>query len=112
MDKIYWAYDFGCDRSMQEIRAAFNAAGPWQWEERESIHYGAYLSSRPTDGVWLKVHEYPGDAGLVPGLGDKGFKAQLEIPAGSTARAEIDGIFRCLLQAIDATNVTKIEPYD
>ena len=112
MDKTYWAYDFACERSMQEIRAAFNAAGPWQWEQRERIHYGDYLSSRPTEGVQLKVHEYPGGDGWVIGLGDKGFKAQLEIPADSMARAEIDGIFRRLLQAIDATSVTRIEPYD
>jgi hypothetical protein len=112
MDKTYWAYDFGCDLPMQDIRAAFNAAGPWQWEQRERIHYGDYLSSRPTEGVWLKVHAYPGDYGSVVGLGDKGFKAQLEMPVDSTAQAEIDGIFRRLLQAINATSVTRIERYD
>ena len=47
------------------------------------------------------------------GLYDKGFKALLEIETecGAT-RSEIDDVFRCLLQAINATNVTEIEPYD
>jgi hypothetical protein len=111
MKKACWAYDFACDRSMQDVRTAFNAAGPWQWERRERIHYGYYLSSRPMEGVWLKVHEYPGDEGKVAGLGDKGFKAQLEAPT-DTAQTEIDEIFRRLLRAIDATSVIRIEPYD
>ena len=47
------------------------------------------------------------------GLRDKGFSALLEIDAESMAtRSEIDGVFRRLLQRINATNVTEIEPYD
>ena len=46
-------------------------------------------------------------------LRDKGFSALLEIRAESMAtRFEIDAVFRRLLQEIDATNVTEIEPYD
>ena len=61
-----------------------------------------------------EFHEYP-SKGMVKfvGVRDKGFKALLEIEAESgVTRSEIDDAFRRLLQAINATNVTEIEPYD
>jgi hypothetical protein len=109
-----WAYEFACDRPIEAIPAAFNAAGPWQWQLHDSHFYGNYLNCRPQDRVRLRVHEYP-SKGVISfvGLREKGFKALLEIEAGSgTTRSEIDDVFRRLLQTINATNVMEIEPYD
>ena len=111
----YWAYDFACDRPLEAVLAGFNAAGPWQWTQRESAVYGDYLNCRPMERVRLRVHEYPqtGEYGTFVGLRDKGFSALIEIDAeGAATRSEIDDVFRRLLQAINATNVTEIEPYD
>jgi hypothetical protein len=111
MLKAYWAYDFTCDQPMEAILAAFNAAGPWRWVLGESAVYGDYLNCRPQQHVRVRVHEYP--QMLFIGIHDKGFSALLEIHAQSVAaRFEIDDVFRRLLQAIDATNITEIEPYD
>jgi hypothetical protein len=106
-----WAYDFTCDQPIEAILAAFSAAGPWEWQLRETSTYGDYLNCRPQPHVRLRVHEYPFRAFV--GLRGKGFKALLQIEVGSTAtRAEIDDRFRRLLQAINAANLTEIEPYD
>jgi hypothetical protein len=110
-----WAYDFRCDRPIEAVLAAFNAAGPWQWQLRESAVYGDYLNCRPQEHVRLRVHEYPtaGEYGVFVGLRDKGFCALLEVGVASgAARAEIDGAFLRLLQEIDAADVVEIEPYD
>jgi len=115
MPEAYWAYDFTCDHRIEAILAAFNAAGPWQWQQRESAVYGDYLNCRPLQHVRLRVHEYPsvGEYGTVIGLRDKGFTALLQGGSESTStRAAIDDVLRRLLQAIKATNVTEIEPYD
>src|SRR5262245_37296001 len=115
MLKAYWAYDFACEQTLEAIVSAFNAAGPWQWQLRESSVYGDYLNCRPMERVRLRVHEYPqtGEYGTFVGLRGRGFSALLEIEAESAAvRSEIDAAFRRLLQAINAAEVTEIEPYD
>jgi hypothetical protein len=115
MLKAYWAYDFVCDRTIEVILAAFNAAGPWQWMMRESAVYGDYLSCQPKEHVRVRVHEYPqtGEYGTFVGLRDNSFSALLEIEAESGAtRSETDRVFQHLLQMINATDVTEIEPYD
>lgn len=109
--RAYWAYDFACDLSMEAMLAAFNAAGPWRWDLSDSATYGDYLNCRPDEEVHVRVHEYP--QMLFVGLRDKGFSALLEIHAESTAtRFEVDDVFRRLLQTVEATNITEIEPYD
>jgi hypothetical protein len=113
--KAYWAYDFLCDRPLESLLALFNEAGPWQWEMRESAWYGDYLNARPSDGVRVRIHEYPqtGEGGVFVGLRDKGFSALLQIEADSPAtQAEIDQVFRELLTRAPATGITEIEPYD
>jgi hypothetical protein len=110
-----WAYDFVCDRPIEAVLDAFNAAGPWRWTLRESAVYGDYLNCRPMEHVRVRVHAYPqtGDYGTFVGLRHKGLSALLEVEAESTAtRSEIDGVFRCLLQTIDASDMTEIAPYD
>ncbi len=110
-----WAYDFTCGgRSIEAVLAALNATGPWQWQLRDNQVYGDYLACRPQEHVWLRIHEYPCTGiGTFAGLHDKGFTALLQIDAGSAAtQSEIDRAFRRLLQAIDAADLTAIEPYD
>ena len=93
------------------VLAALNSAGPWRWVLGESAVYGDYLNCRPMEHVRLRLHEYP--QMLFVGFRDKGFSALLEIRAeGMATRSEIDGVFRRLLQGVDATNITEIEPYD
>ena len=111
MLKAYWAYDFTCDQPIEAILAAFVAAGPWQWRLCDSAVYGDYLNTRPKERVRVRVHEYP--QMVFVGPRDKGFSALLQIDAESMAtRSEIDDVFRRLLQGINATNMTEIEPYD
>jgi hypothetical protein len=113
--KAYWAYDFARDRPIEGLLAVFNDAGPWQWEMRESAWYGDYLSTGPSDGVRVRVHEYPqgGEGRTFVGLRDRGFSTLLQIEAESSAtQTEVDGVFRGLLTRVGATNVTAIEPYD
>jgi hypothetical protein len=110
-----WAYDFACDRSVEELLRIFNEAGPWQWALHESAWYGDYLNTRPTEGVHARVHEYPqmGEGGTFQGERDKGFMALLQIEGESGAtRAEIDAVFRGLLSRADAAELRTIEPYD
>jgi hypothetical protein len=115
MLEAYWAYDFVCDRPIGAILDAFNAAGPWQWRLRESAVYGDYLNCRPMEHVRVRVHKYPqtGEYGIFVGLRDQGFSALLEVEPESTAsRFEIDGVFRRLLETINATDLAEIAPYD
>jgi len=112
---ISWAYDFACDRSIEDLLRIFNEAGSWQWALHESAWYGDYVNTRPSKGVRVRVHEYPqmGEGGTFQGQRDKGFMALLEIDAESVAtQAEIDPVFRGLLSRVDATDLSAIEPYD
>ena len=113
--KAYWAYDFECDLSIERIIAAFNAIGPWQWKLRDSAWYGDYLNTRPTEGVRVRIHQYPQaeEAGVFVGLRNRGFSALLLIEAESLgSQTEVDEIFRGLLNTVNAHSITEIEPYD
>jgi hypothetical protein len=114
MASTAWAYDFTCRRPIGDMRAAFDAAGPWRWQGHDSDFFGSYLDCRPQPQVRLRVHLHAEIwQGRYPRQRADGFLALLEIDEGSTAsRAEIDDIFRRLLAAVDATDVTEIEPYD
>jgi hypothetical protein len=121
--KAYWAYAFSCDKSMKTILTACNEAGPWQWEERESAWYSDYLSTRPVEGVRVRIHEFPQSnevGGVFVGPGsdegvhyDKGYTGLLEIREESAATKEdVDKVFRDLMSKINAENIKEIEPYD
>jgi hypothetical protein len=113
--KAYWAYDFACDRPLEDLHAVFNEAGPWKWQLRDSATYGDYLNARLAEGVRVRVHEYPqaGEAGTFVGLRHKGFSALLQIEAESlAAQSEVDSIFRALLSRVNAREIAEIEPYD
>jgi hypothetical protein len=95
--------------------AVFNEAGPWRWEPHESAWYGDYLNARPAEGVRVRVHEYPqvGEGGVFVGLREKGFSALLQIEGESPAtQAEVNDVFRGLLNRVNATDMKVIEPYD
>ncbi|MCO6453100.1 MAG: hypothetical protein J5I90_20130 [Caldilineales bacterium] len=109
--KANWAYDFSCDQPLETIGAAFNDAGPWQWQLRDSYIYGDYLNARPAPGVHLRVHEYP--QAFYKGPREQGFLALLQIETDSLLdKAEIDAVFQGLLNRVMATGITEIEPYD
>ncbi len=113
--KAYWAYDFCCEQTLEGMRSVFNEAGPWHWELRDSAWYGDYLDTNPTSGIRIRVHDYPqsGEAGEFVGLLRAGFSALLQIKdESSVAQEEVDEVFRGLLQRVNATNITEIEPYD
>lgn len=113
--KAYWAYDFACDRCLEDLLCLLNEAGPWEWEARDSAWYGDYLNARPLAGVRLRIHQYPsmGEAGTFVGLRDKGFSALLQIDEGSSAmQSEVDENFRELLRTINVMDIQGIEPYD
>jgi hypothetical protein len=116
MANEYWAYDFACGKTLEDILASLNSCGPWRWTLNESSWYGDYLNCRPMDGVRLRIHQYPqsGEGGyFFTGLRGKGFSALLEAHAGSPAeRTGIDEIFRSLLGALDASGITDIAYYD
>ena len=102
----HWSYDFACDQPIDAILAAFNAAGPWQWEMRDSDFYGDYLSCRPKERVHVRVFEYARNWRAVSAGRREGFSAWLECDAENTAtRSETDQVFRRLLQGINATKI-------
>jgi hypothetical protein len=45
---MYFGYscDFRCAREMDEIRAAWNATGPFEWKTFDNDEYGVYLVTR------------------------------------------------------------------
>lgn len=102
--KAYWAYAFTCDLPMDAMASAWNAAGPWRWEVRDSHWYGDYLNTRPMDGVRVRIHE----------SADRSrYTCLLQIDRDSSAtRAQIDNVLRSLLERIDVRTTTPIEPYD
>jgi hypothetical protein len=98
----WWGYDFTCGQSIDVILAAFNAAGPWQWQRGDSDIYGDYLKCRPREHVEVRVYERSGFRTWR--LGDRqGFYA--ELASDAETRSEIDQVFRHLLQRINATNI-------
>lgn len=118
-----WAYVFTCDKAMEEILAAFQEAGPWEWAQRESGWYGDYLNTRPKEGLRVRIHAFPqmGESGAMfvgPGkvngvAYEKGFYALMEIETSSKAtKAEIDPVIRGLLDKIAVANLRDAEPYD
>jgi len=109
-----WAYDFTCAHLLKSLRPSLERRGQWRWQLRETAVYGPYLSCLPAPHARIRIHAYPfaGPYGAFTGLWRSGFKALLQVDLLQPERAEIDRNFRELLNAIGATNVTAIEPYD
>ncbi len=108
--KAYWAYNFDCDKPLKGMLAAWNEAGPWQWQ------LGVYIEAHSNEGVHVLVRDQPPVTGWYSRLSrspsDRKFTALLEIKADSSVtQAEIDGIFRGLLARVNATNITYVQPF-
>jgi len=112
--KAYWAYNFLCDRTLEELCAVFNEKGPWVWRLRESAWYGDYLNTRPTaDGGYLNTRPAARLRVRVHKHGAGNFTALLEVEGGSeAARDEVESIIQRLLSGVDAREISEIEPYD
>jgi len=127
--KAYWAYAFASYKPIEAIAAAWNEAGPWQWQARDSHWYGDYLNTRPVEGTRVRIHEAshkPDGSAAERSLfdwighffaqirgGAQRYTALLQIEGDSPAtRAEVDGVLRGLLEKIAATRIRTIEPYD
>src|SRR5262245_44725090 len=105
MAKQWWDYDFNCAQSIEAILAAFNAAGPWQWERVDSHNCGQYVKCRrPRELAQVRVYERRQFRSWQPG-DREGFYAELE--GASEAQPVIDAVFWNLLQAINATNIVE-----
>ena len=109
-----WAYDFTCVHLLESLRHSLERRGRWRWQLRETAVYGLYLACVPAPHARIRIHAYPfaGAYGRFTGLRRSGFKALLQADLLRPERAEIDRTFRDLLNAVGATNVTLIEPYD
>lgn len=101
----YWAYDFASQRSIEDMCASLNAAGPWEWTQRDSGYYGEYLNTRPAEGVRVRIHEFYKPKPT--------FSILLQIETGSSAKlSAIDKTAKDLLSIVGAADITEIEPYD
>src|ERR1700740_3096098 len=111
-----WAYDFDCVLDLDGMASAMNTDGIWKWQGRESYSYGDYLNTRPAPGVRVRIHQYPQTVGAgtqFTGPRESGFMALLEMADQSAStREQIDKVFRDLLDKIQATHVSAIEPYN
>ncbi|MCB0664655.1 MAG: hypothetical protein KDC80_02480 [Saprospiraceae bacterium] len=109
--KFNWAYQFYSDHGLEEIGNILNISGQWQWQFRDSYIYGNYLSTRPSDDLHVRIHEYPLPFGKEQE--ESGFTALIQIKADSDLeKSEVDRVFRELLNLIEATEIQEIEPYD
>ena len=107
-----WAYDFDCDLSLDGMLRSFNAAGPWQWQLRDSAFYGDYLAAWTTD-VSIRVHEFPQDTGWYRTQNPSGRKFTVTLKIDSSLKSlEIDNAIRGLLAKINATKIAPGEPTD
>src|SRR4029453_5877244 len=104
MSNQWWGYYFDCAHSIEAILAAFNAAGPWQWQLGDSDMYGFYVRCRPRERVHLRVYQCSKSRTVQPG-DSEGFYAEFE--SDPESRSEIDQAFRRLLQEINATNIVE-----
>ena len=100
----HWGYDFSYTKSVDAMLDALNAAALWQWKMGDSDVYGFYLKCRPKELVEIRIFERAqfrtGDSG-----GRGGFWAELSSDAESWPK--IDRDFRCLLDEINARNITE-----
>ncbi|HEY0993210.1 MAG TPA: hypothetical protein VGD80_39425 [Kofleriaceae bacterium] len=51
------ALAFECGLSFEALHDRLNELGPWTWRGTESDTYGDYLSSRPGEGVTIRIFD-------------------------------------------------------
>lgn len=85
--------------TLDDLCAALNAAGPWQWFAIRQYR-NPFLEAHPGDWLWGKIRaEKPG----------RGFLAVLEAEPGTkTGVAELHAVFRSTLQRVGASKVAEV----
>ena len=103
-----WAYDFECDKTMEEIILALNETGPWKWIWRDKEAFGPYISSAPLEGVRVRIYDLGGYDSNGPT-----YTADFKLGEGCKAeKGSIDIVFSELLSRLAARNITESEGYD
>ena len=104
-----FAYSFKTDLTLAQIFARLNEAGPWRWLERDSDHWGDYLSSVALRGVHtavLKIFEEPTHFVVQTRFESEAPDSAAEL---ETLRATL---FEKVLPAIEARELTPADTYD
>ncbi len=99
------AYEFSCDKTLEEIHAALNELGPYEWIMRDSHWYGDYLSTNPAGSMMIKIYE-PTDSAGPP------FTIQVEGSSKELPGPEITKLLRRWYEALAAVDIKKTEAYD
>ena len=99
------AYEFSCNKTLEEIQARLNELGPYEWIMRDSFWYGDYLWANPVKSVKIKIYE-PVDSAGPP------FTIQVEGSNQKLPQSEITQTLRKWYEALGATDIKKTEPYD
>ena len=108
-----WAYQFFCQKTLEEMHKLFNQWGPWEWYQGDSYWYGDYLGCAALTDVRIRIHEW----GFEPGKARK-YTSLIQVlqhpgicRSGAT-RATIDEVFFELLGRLPADNIVEIDWYD
>ena len=100
------AYQFDCDLSVQQMLTTLNEAGPWHWEDRDTVWYKDDLSTVVSNRAIVRIY-------------DEGSRYNLSYffkSCGDQAKQEWDEINGLLLKEIlptlEAKNVERATPHD
>jgi hypothetical protein len=105
------AYGFKYGKSLEELRRALDASGPWRWVERDSAWYPEYISTHEAkDGALMKIGIIRTGIGFVVSHAGEDFIVDLlyESPAkdaGKRWQALQRDLVERLLPAVGAANV-------
>lgn len=107
-----FAYKFKSPLTIEQIHERLKALGPWTWDERDSDHWGFYISAAPVDDA---------DKAIVKILIDPDDQAWFAVnvhfrsdkpAAAAQFQALRQVLFSRVLPAIDATALTKTDDYE
>ncbi len=114
MSRTALAFRFDCDKTLDQLAAALNAAGTWRWQGRESYWYGDYLSCRPAQGIRARIHDHAQATTHTQQVRPKPiYTMQVDIDADPELESSaVVDIAKESLAKSGATNISEIEPYD
>ena len=114
MSRTALAFRFDCNKTLDQLAAALNAAGTWRWQERESYWYGDYLSCRPAQGIRARIHDHAQATAHTQQARPKPiYTMQVDIDAESELeRSQVARTSKESLTRAGARNISEIEPYD
>lgn len=95
------AYAFSAEKSLPELRDAFNALGPWRWLDRDSDRHGDYISTRVMPDGMVKVFVD----------GDR-FVVNLVVEAPPAKLDAVHQTLTRLLQSVSAVDLAETEPIE